>query len=298
MDAMLAAAATSEHSLLHDAAAALDAALPAGVGAAGSFPPPPSPSASSRSDAAATGDLDLAAVLAAFEASMTVMGALGPAMLLVTKNDAANIAKVRAALAERGGGGGGGGGGSGTVRALLEREIADGVHTLNGEDEGEGGSFSSSGGGGGVVLADPSAAMGLLWLARSLHFLVAATDQLRQKGEAELDAETAAAAAGGATTFGGGDMFEDPMAGALRLAYAESLEPYHGWMLRKTLQLASSQAPSYPAVLQLWGPGVGEAERLSLITAEMGPFVASGRALVDAINSLLGELRLYDDRPV
>ena len=42
----------------------------------------------------------------------------------------------------------------------------------------------------------------------------------------------------------------------------------------------------------------GEAERLSLITAEMGPFVASGRALVDAINSLLGELRLYDDRPV
>ena len=93
-------------------------------------------------------------------------------------------------------------------------------------------------------------------------------------------------------------MFEDPMAGALRLAYAESLEPYHGWMLRKTLQLASSQEPSYPAVLQLWGPGVGEAERLSLITAEMGPFVASGRALVDAINSLLGELRLYDDRPV
>ena len=69
-------------------------------------------------------------------------------------------------------------------------------------------------------------------------------------------------------------------------------------MLRKTLQLASSQAPSYPAVLQLWGPGVGEAERLSLITAEMGPFVASGRALVDAINSLLGGLRLYDDRPV
>ena len=228
---------------------------------------------------------------------MTVMGALGPAMLLVTKNDAANIAKVRAALAERGGGGGGGGG-SGTVRALLEREIADGVHTLNGEDEGEGGSFGSSGSGGGVVLADPSAAMGLLWLARSLHFLVAATDQLRQKGEAELDAESAAAAAGGATTFGGGEMFEDPMAGALRLAYAESLEPYHGWMLRKTLQLASSQAPSYPAVLQLWGPGVGEAERLSLITAEMGPFVASGRALVDAINSLLGELRLYDDRPV
>ena len=117
---------------------------------------------------------------------MTVMGALGPAMLLVTKNDAANIAKVRAALAERGGGGGGGGG-SGTVRALLEREIADGVHTLSGEDEGRNGSFSSSGGGGGVVLADPSAAMGLLWLARSLHFLVAATDQLRQKGEAELD---------------------------------------------------------------------------------------------------------------
>ena len=33
MDAMLAAAATSEHSLLHDAAAALDAALPAGAGA-------------------------------------------------------------------------------------------------------------------------------------------------------------------------------------------------------------------------------------------------------------------------
>ena len=95
------------------------------------------------------------------------------------------------------------------------------------------------------MLADPSAAMGLLWLARSLHFLVAATDQLRQNGEAEREADSAAAAAGGATTFGGGDMFEDPMAGALRLAYAESLEPYHGWMLRKTLQLASTDGISF-----------------------------------------------------
>ena len=72
------------------------------------------------------------------------------------------------------------------------------------------------------MLADPSAAISLLWMRRSLQFLAAIMRGVaddRKKG--------------------------DPVSKIAKEAYAEHLEPYHGWLLKNTFAAALS-APSRP----------------------------------------------------
>jgi len=84
----------------------------------------------------------------------------------------------------------------------------------------------------------------------------------------------------------------------LRAAYAEVLEPYHGWLVRKTFAIVSSQAPSYDQVLVMFGPGLGEAERESVVRRDIKRFVEAGYPIVRALERLYEELRLEDTRRV
>ena len=57
------------------------------------------------------------------------------------------------------------------------------------------------------MLADPSAAIALLWMRRSLQFLVHLLHELCEQGTS--------------------------VAAAMRAAYDAHLEPYHGWVLKQ-----------------------------------------------------------------
>jgi len=108
-------------------------------------------------------------------ASRQVLSVLGPAMIILVKNDQSNLRKVRDAVAAlpadeaR----------DGSVRSLLLGELKSGIHKagavcLPSGDGAEGVVVAPRGGTlptgctGGATLRDPSAAMSLLWLKRSL----------------------------------------------------------------------------------------------------------------------------------
>ena len=76
-----------------------------------------------------------------------------------------------------------------SLRGLLQTESASGIHKAGG------------------VLADPSAAIALLWMRRSLQFLVHLLHELCEPGTS--------------------------VAAAMRAAYDAHLEPYHGWVLKQ-----------------------------------------------------------------
>ena len=76
-----------------------------------------------------------------------------------------------------------------SLRGLLQTESASGIHKAGG------------------VLADPSAAIALLWMRRSLQFLVHLLHELCEQGTS--------------------------VAAAMRAAYDAHLEPYHGWVLKQ-----------------------------------------------------------------
>ena len=93
-------------------------------------------------------ELRVAPLLEAFQSLRRIGEAIGPLMALSVKNDDSNVAKVRkvwARLGERDGEC------VATVRGLLEAEKELGVHRP------------------GAVLADPSAAMALLWMRRTME---------------------------------------------------------------------------------------------------------------------------------
>jgi len=178
---------------------------------------------------------------------------LGPLMALAVNNDEANCEKIRAAWAElqqrepqRD---------ISTLRALLEAEVASGIHKPGG------------------VLADPSAAVALRWLRRSLGFFATILARM-------LDDRTAS------------------IPQIARSAYKEQLESLHGWVVRKTMCAGFSAMPCREEVLL----------RLSNLTSASQPSTAppsscgggggggcDGEAelqgLVDALQEALGQMR-------
>ena len=109
-----------------------------------------------------------------------------------------------------------------TLRDLLEWEKGTGVHRPGG------------------VLADPSAAIAMLWMRRTLQFLGALLRRLAEEPTA-------------------------PMGSLARSAYAQELERYHGWILRKTLSVGFGAMPGRTELLGRLAPGAesaGAAERV------------------------------------
>lgn len=244
LDALLASLACSDHSVLHEAVVACRRAL-------------------GSTENAAEPPLQIERVLHAIEAGvLRVLGALGPGLILIVKNDEANMRKARDACASAFTAGLTGQ----TVPLLLASEVREGMHET----------ATRGGEAGGALLRDPSAAIALLWMRRSLGFTVALIDHLTDESSSS----------------------PPNMVEALGCAYASQLEQYHGWLIRKTFGIVSAQAPDYPTVLRLLSPGLAEDERESVVRTEMKAFVKTGGLLVRELEKVFEDLGLEDLRKV
>ena len=338
VDALFADVASQEHSLLHHAALALrqaaqrspylsgkaeaypmgEAADEAAAGTAHVAVPPAAPVADG------VPDLHLESMLRAFElAVIQVLSSLGPAMLILVKNDQANLRKVRDAAAaaaanstdSRV---------SHSIRALLEDELGRGMHAPGdvimpgaAAAEGAGGPPSPAGGSssafppttighavigctGGATLYDPSAAISLLWLRRTLNFTLIIMENLLHAKVAHDDNETLdtlhllddQAEDAEAAQFG------DPVGEAVRDGYGKTVRPFHSWLLRKTFDLVTTQLPSLNDTLLIFGPGLGDAEREGKVWADIKMYVDEGRPVAAALDAIFVELKLDDLRQV
>ena len=176
----------------------------------------------------------------------------GPLMAIGVRNDEVNVRKAREAWSRHEAAAP-----HGTAREVLEAEKASGVHRAGG------------------VLADPSAAISLLWMRRSLQFLAAIMRGVaddRKKG--------------------------DPVSKIAKEAYAEHLEPYHGWLLKNTFAAALSAIPSRNEFLSRLAPAVPPANRERVCYAELRECAAITRELTAALVELYRELDLEDTRRV
>jgi len=247
-----------------------------------------------------------------------VLSALGPGMLILVKNDQANLRKVREAAAAASSS-------SGTrvaqsVRALCEDELRRGIHTPGDvvsppasaspappPSRGRMAAFppstisrSLAGCTGGASLHDPSAAMALLWLKRTLAFTLIIMENLlhakrihddellvQAAEELDLDHEEAEPPS-----------LADAVVDAIRDGYAKTVRPFHSWLLRKTFDLVSTQMPSLDEAMVMMGPGLGEADRVETFFADVRMYVNEGRPVAAALDALFAELKLEDLRQV
>jgi len=269
----------------------------------------PSLEASDTPDAAAShvaaaplGNFGMEALCDAFEAMVAILGALGPALMIQVRNDANNLRKLRAAMAAAGPE-------CTTVRQLLECEVAAGMHTRGPVQTSEEGDATERTGG--AILSDPSAAISLLWLTRSLQFTLELANHLHTRVK-NIEAEGGSGAISG--LMGDEHLLVDAdgefaaelarelpqslSADAIRHAYNMVIRPYHSWLLRKTFDMIASQVPDFQTCCNLLGAGLGEADRDEQILSDMGFFYREGQPICADITALFAELQLEDLRRV
>ena len=196
----------------------------------------------------------VAPLLDAISQALTYGEVFGPLMVLAVKNDESNLRKCRRAL--RSFAGGEAGREAATLRELLEAECASGVHKP------------------GAVLHDPSAAIALLWMRRTLQFLVHC---FRGVVEAKL-----------------------PMAQIGGAAYKSHLEPFHGWFLKNTFGMALNGMPSRDEILLRLGDPtcLDRAERDRKLLVEIEGLIEVFTLTTDVMRALSEELDLEDTRKV
>ena len=107
--------------------------------------------------------------------------------------------------------------------------------------------------------ADPSAAVAILWLSRSLAFQTGVLRGLLADRYATLSA-------------------------VARAAYCEELEPHHSWLLRGNVRAGLMSMPSRVEFCARLAPTAAAAEREPLCYSEMG-------ALIQVQEQILGEMR-------
>lgn len=178
-------------------------------------------------------DIVTARLLAACRAHLELLRAGGVSLRLVALDLEANLSKAEALVATaprecR------------TLASLLELERGRGLHDGN-------------------VLRDASAAMGLLWIRRSLAFQSHLYDAFLPAGG------------------------RHPREAAAE-AYAEHLSPYHGWLLRRVFPTSLSRLPARAACLAAFG----EVEAGAALGPEGASRIARKvRALTGALAPLL-----------
>ena len=259
---------------------------------------------------------------------LTTLGpAIGPMAMLLVRNDHGNLRKAREAAAATASSGMP----ANTLRELLDFEVASGLHTCASESFRErqrsisrSNSPRASANGpplgngarplrpptaapaaapgpaaakeAGARLADPSAAISVLWLRRSLTFTVCLMENLMAAGDDAYGADASIASEGGGESMTA-LLSKDTVLDALNDAY-ESLRPYHGWLAQKSFGLFVGAAPRYDDVIAMVGPGLGDADRNAVVRADMGVYTETGRALIAALEDLYCELGLEDIRKV
>jgi len=194
------------------------------------------------------------------------------------------------------------------VRALLLAEVDAGKH-LQGAALPSADAEDDATRSGGATLSDPSGAMALLWLARSLKFTLRLTEGLldgaRDAGGSPqmLDAELQGDEHLLVESHGAfaAELLREQnhiTSGAIKAAYDAVIRPFHSWLLRKTFDMCASQVPSFSDVVDLLGSGLGDADREVQILADMALFCREGSPVVAAIEALYSDLQLEDLRRV
>jgi len=189
----------------------------------------------------AEGTLMVEELLEAFRVAITVCETFGPLMAPAVKNDQANNDKVRAAWQKLGR--------TPTLRGLLEAEIATKIHRPGG------------------VLKDPSAAIALVWVRRSLAFQTALLEGLTVDRDAALSA----------------------VAGE---AYKLHLEPHHNWMLKGTFKMGLGAMPKIDEFFQRLGVDSQPGLDREAIIDDMAELVQAQRRVMAIVGALLVELDL------
>ena len=241
-----------DQSLTLQLAAAFKAAI-VSVGAEGGVE---GGSASTPNGTASTGhageiDLWVGPLLDAIERSLQIADVFGTVMMLAVKNDEGNLRKARKAWesyavegsAKR----------VATLRGLLEAEKASNIHKE------------------GAVLCDPSAAIALLWMRRTLQFLGRCLQGLIDDVNiAEVGGE----------------------------AYRLELEPFHNWLLKQTFSMALTGFPARKEIFTRLGAHVQESDRDRIVPLELQQVLAQLHLVVESMRSLFEELDLEDMRKV
>lgn len=192
-------------------------------------------------------ELKVEALLVAFQSLKIIGEAIGPLMGLSVKNDESNVGKVRRVLARYGPQR------VATVRALLEAEKASGVHRP------------------GPILADPSAAMALLWMRRTIQYYIGV-----MRGATDTS---------------------NTLPSKCRAAYASILEPFHGWLLKQTFNMVLSAVPSRDEFIARLSPNIhSRSRRRSVFFADVNECIPLMEDVVTALQELFNELDLEDMR--
>ena len=194
-------------------------------------------------------------MLEAFISSLQILETFGPLLSLAVKNDTANCEKVRAAWevlssagdAQR----------CSTLRGLLEAERASGIHKAGG------------------VLADPSAAIALVWMRRSLEFQNGVLDGMHSDRASVLS-------------------------NVAREAYKTHLEGFHNFWLKNTFRAGLSAMPGredfVQRLLPLHDDGRPPEERITQCYAEVADLVEVQQKVIATMRTLFVELDLEDNR--
>ena len=201
-------------------------------------------------------ELHVVPMLEAIGSTLRIAEVFGPLLGLGVKNDQANLAKVQQAHAAlsaadplR----------VASLRGLLETERSKGIHQPGG------------------LLADPSAAIAMLWMRRSLTFTNETLNGIH------TDRQT-------------------PLANAARDAYRAHLESYHNFWLKNTFRAGLTAMPRREDFVERLAPSLGESlpasEREAIVYAEMGELVEVQAKAIAAMAKLYLELDMEDQRKV
>lgn len=194
-------------------------------------------------------DVDIDRFCAAGKEFSAVIETLGAFTVVSVQQATSNINKIADAARERGA--------KGSLRALLQAERDAGVHGSGAE---------------GVELKDPSAAMGVLWVARFLAFWEEVVMLSLQPDPTDGTAP---------------DSFKE----SLEAAYKHTLQPYTGWVSQKSFEVALNAVPSWTVVR----PKLGPPTEAGFKTAA-DAWIDASTALSYGLKQMLKALDLEDSR--
>lgn len=202
------------------------------------------------------GGLRCRELVATLELSVIKLQTLfGSSFALATRNDNGNLKKVKAVLDKLSP--------SCTVREVLAFELSRGVHTAAPPPKG-------------AMLSGSSAAMGLTWLLRSLHFCSILSPRIVHLH-----------ATGG------------PVSEAVSFAYKQSLQPYHGWLLQGIFAKTGKAMLTFDDLcVKMPHPAVPQAERQRAVIEDLEAFGDKGVRLFAALHAALSAMQLIDLRKV
>lgn len=202
-------------------------------------------------------DIDTAQLLKACRAHVALMRTGGPSLRLVAKDLESNVQKAENSFRHSPKD-------SRTLSSLLESERVSGIHN-------------------GSNLAEKSAAMGLLWIRRSLAF--------------QLDLYACIAS----TDVGRGGLGGGTPRDAAYSAYTRHLSPFHGWALRKVFPASLSHMPDRQTFLAKFG-GIGIDELTDdhsrEISRKLRSLIATWKPLLSSWKDEFDRLGLEDTRRV